>query len=108
MKGRSVFEITGYIGDGVAICLDCIKPEEIKDCTPMTLGDEFDSPPSCDRCLKHIEGSCLHTNAMWEFVDENDLIHYYDGDEIILNVKLKCVCEADETDTWTYKRIKGN
>jgi len=108
---RKSYEITGYAHeDGFAICVDCATPEEKderKGLYPITLGDEWDSPPSCDRCNEHIEINCLHTDATWEF-DEEDLLNYYDADEVILNVKIKCSCDSDETDTFKYKRIKDS
>jgi len=105
---RKSFEITGYTHeDGFAICTDCVKPQEIENLAPITLGSEWDSPPSCDRCHEMIEVNCLHTEATWDF-DEDDLVNYFDEDDVFLNVKLKCVCGSKETDIFKYKRVKDN
>lgn len=105
---RKSYEITGYAhGDGFAICTDCVKPQETENLAPITLGSEWDSPPTCDRCNEMIDVNCLHTEGIWELdIDRDDID--FDEDEIIIPVKMKCVCKTDETDTWTYKRIKGS
>lgn len=54
------YEVVGYAHeDGYAICADCATTQECKECAPIFADSEWDSYPTCDRCLCAIEDVCL-------------------------------------------------
>ena len=91
-----------------AICTSCVKPNEIEHLVPISLGDEHDSPPSCDRCNKHIEINCLHTESTWELNGKPHEAISWGDEEVEIEMKRKCVCDSDDIETWTYKRVEDD
>lgn len=58
------YDVLGYALDGYVVCSDCSTEEDDKNGDAIFADSEWDSYPTCDRCLQEIEDIQLTTDGI--------------------------------------------